>query len=101
MTDDVPHGDDFRPTPKEMPGQPPRKAKEPLLSRRDFIKRSVQLAVVGALIPGAAAEEVEFGITLQQYWIGLIGLAGMIFIMVAGFVYLKFVNPHNTDPKDR
>ena len=52
-------------------------------------------------LPGAAAEHVEFGITLQQYWIGLIGLAGMIFIMVAGFVYLKFVNPHNTDAKDR
>jgi hypothetical protein len=52
-------------------------------------------------LPGAAAEHVEFGITLQQYWIGLIGLAGMIFIMVAGFVYLKFVNPHNTDQKDR
>lgn len=51
---------------------------------------------------GAASEEaVEFGITLQQYWIGLIGLAGMIFVMVAGFVYLKFVNPHNTDQKDR
>ena len=34
-------------------------------------------------------------------WIGLIGLAGMVFVMVAGFVYLKFVNPHNTDQKDR
>lgn len=54
-------------------------------------------------VAGAAAkvEAVEFGISLQQYWIGLIGLTGMIFIMVAGFVYLKFVNPHNTDPKDR
>ncbi len=52
-------------------------------------------------LPGAAAHEPEFGITLQQYWIGLIGLAGMIFIMVAGFVYLKLVNPHNTDAKDR
>ena len=51
---------------------------------------------------GAAEEhEVHFGIELQQYWIGLIGLAGMIFVMVAGFVYLKFVNPHNTDQKDR
>jgi hypothetical protein len=49
----------------------------------------------------AASKEVEFGISLQQYWIGLIGLLGMIVIMVAGFVYLKFVNPHNTDPKDR
>ena len=52
-------------------------------------------------LPGAVQEEVEFGITLQQYWIGLIGLAGMIFVMVATFVYLRFVNPHNTDPKDR
>jgi hypothetical protein len=54
--------------------------------------------VVGA---AASAEPVEFGISLQQYWIGLIGLAGMIFVMVAGFVYLKFVNPHNSDQKDQ
>lgn len=53
-------------------------------------------------LPGAAeAEHVEFGITLQQYWIGLIGLFGMIAVMVAGYVYLKFANPHNTDQKDR
>ncbi len=52
--------------------------------------------------PGAVSEEeIEFGITLQQYWIGLIGLAGMIFVIVASFVYLKFVNPHNSGPKDR
>lgn len=52
---------------------------------------------------GAAAEvhEPHFGITLQQYWIGLIGVAGMLFIMVAGYVYLKYVGPHNTDQKDR
>ncbi len=49
----------------------------------------------------AVEEEVEFGITLQQYWIGLIALVGMVFVMVAGFVYLKFVNPHNADAKDR
>lgn len=55
----------------------------------------------GAVLGAAAHEEVHFGIELQQYWIGLIGLAGMIFVMVAGFVYLKFVNPHNTDQKDR
>jgi hypothetical protein len=55
-------------------------------------------AMAGA---AASAEPVEFGISLQQYWIGLIGLAGMLFVMVAGFVYLKFVNPHNTDQKDR
>lgn len=55
----------------------------------------------GAVLGAASTEKVEFGITLQQYWIGLIGLAGMIFVMVAGFVYLKFVNPHNTDQKDR
>jgi len=54
--------------------------------------------VVGA---AASAEPVEFGISLQQYWIGLIGLAGMLFVMVAGFVYIKLVNPHNSDPKDR
>lgn len=53
---------------------------------------------------GAAAKvekAQEFGISLQQYWIGLIGLAGMIFVMVAGYVYLKYVTPHNTDQKDR
>jgi hypothetical protein len=54
--------------------------------------------VVGS---AAEAEPVEFGISLQQYWIGLIGLAGMLFVMVAAFVYIKFVNPHNTDQKDR
>lgn len=55
----------------------------------------------GAVLGAAEEHEVHFGISLQQYWIGLIGLAGMLFIMVAGFVYLKFVNPHNTDQKDR
>lgn len=55
----------------------------------------------GAVLGSAAEEAVEFGIKLQQYWIGLIGLAGMVFVMVAGFVYIKFVNPHNTDQKDR
>jgi hypothetical protein len=55
----------------------------------------------GAVLGAVSEEEVEFGITLQQYWIGLIALVGMIFVMVAGFVYLKFVNPHNTDQKDR
>jgi Rieske Fe-S protein len=56
MTDGhaTPGPDDFRPTPAEMPGQPPKK--EPLLSRRDFIRRSVQLAVAGALIPGALSQ---------------------------------------------
>jgi hypothetical protein len=56
----------------------------------------------GAQLGAAAAEHaVQFGISLQQYWIGLLGLAGMIFIMVGGYVYLKFVNPHNTDQEDR
>jgi hypothetical protein len=55
-------------------------------------------AVLGA---AAEPEEPHFGITLQQYWIGLIGLAGMILIMVAGYVYLKFGSAHNTDKKDR
>lgn len=55
----------------------------------------------GAVLGAVVEEEVEFGIRLQQYWIGLIALAGMLFVMVASFVYLKFVNPHNTDPKDR
>lgn len=55
----------------------------------------------GAVLGAAEDEEVHFGISLQQYWIGLIALIGMVFVMVAGFVYLKFVNPHNTDQKDR
>lgn len=55
----------------------------------------------GATLGAAEEHVVHFGITLQQYWIGLIALIGMIFVMVAGFVYLKFVNPHNTDQKDR
>ncbi|MFA5944937.1 MAG: choice-of-anchor V domain-containing protein [Candidatus Thermoplasmatota archaeon] len=55
----------------------------------------------GAVLGAAVHEEVEFGISLQQYWIGLIGLAGMLFVVVASFVYIKFVNPHNTDQKDR
>jgi Rieske Fe-S protein len=50
MTDNVPGPDDFRPTPPDGP------KKESLLSRRDFIKRSVQLAVAGALIPGALSQ---------------------------------------------
>lgn len=55
----------------------------------------------GAVLGAAEEHEVHFGITLQQYWIGLIALIGMIFVMVAGFVYLKFASPHNTDAKDR
>ncbi|MEK6974959.1 MAG: choice-of-anchor V domain-containing protein [Candidatus Thermoplasmatota archaeon] len=55
----------------------------------------------GAVLGAVEEHAVHFGITLQQYWIGLIALVGMIFVMVAGFVYLKFVNPHNTDQKDR
>jgi hypothetical protein len=55
----------------------------------------------GAVLGAAVHEEVHFGISLQQYWIGLIGLAGMLFVVVASFVYIKFVNPHNTDQKDR
>lgn len=55
----------------------------------------------GAQVGAAKEEHVEYGISLQQYWIGLIGLAGMLFVMVAGFVYLKFANPHNTDQGDR
>jgi hypothetical protein len=55
----------------------------------------------GAVLGAAEEHEVHFGISLQQYWIGLIGLAGMLFVVVAGFIYIKFVNPHNTDQKDR
>lgn len=45
--------------------------------------------------------EPTYGISLQQYWIGLIALAGMLFIMLAGYVYLKYGSSHNTDAKDR
>lgn len=51
---DAPGPDDFRPTPKQMPGQAP--PKESLLSRREFVKGTVQLAVAGALIPGLATQ---------------------------------------------
>jgi Rieske Fe-S protein len=54
MTDDTPGPDDFRPTPATLPGQRPKR--ESLLSRRDFIRRSVQLAVAGALVPGALSQ---------------------------------------------
>jgi hypothetical protein len=55
----------------------------------------------GSVLGAAEEHEVHFGISLQQYWIGLIGLGGMVFVLVAAFVYLKFASPHNTDPKDR
>lgn len=51
---DTPGPDDFRPTPATLPGQKPKG--EPILSRRDFIKRSVQLAVAGALVPGVLSQ---------------------------------------------
>ena len=54
MTEATPGPDDFRPTPATLPGQKPKG--EPLLSRRDFIKRSVQLAVAGALVPGVLSQ---------------------------------------------
>ena len=37
-----------------LPGSEPKK--ESLLSRRDFIRRSVQLAVAGALVPGVLSQ---------------------------------------------
>lgn len=55
----------------------------------------------GAQVGAASEGAVEYGISLQQYWIGLIGLMGMIVVMVGAFAYLKFANPHNTDAKDR
>lgn len=55
----------------------------------------------GAMAGAAEEHEVHYGVSLQQYWIGLIGLAGMVFIMVAGYVYLKYGSKHNTDAKDR
>lgn len=52
--------------------------------------------------PGAVEEhEVHVGVPLPQYWLGLIALAGMLFIMVFGFLYLKFASPHNADQGDR
>jgi hypothetical protein len=69
-----------------------------MVYRAGFWLTDAQGAQVGA---AAAAGEVQYGISLQQYWIGLIGLAGMIFIMVAGYVFLKYGSRHNTDAKDR
>ncbi len=65
--------------------------------RVDFYLTNSKGDVAGAL----KTESVEFGISLQQYWIGLIGLAGMLFIMVGGYVYLKYGSKHNSDEKDR
>lgn len=53
---------------------------------------------------GAAGDdhaEAHYGLALPQYWLGLVALASMIFVILFAFVYLKFVNPHNTDQKDR
>lgn len=56
----------------------------------------------GFAMPGAVEEhEVHYGVSLPQYWLGLIALAMMAVIIVFGFVYLKYVNPHNTNQKDR
>ncbi len=53
-------------------------------------------------MPGAVEEhEVHYGVSLPQYWLGLIALAMMVVIIIFGFVYLKYVSPHNTDQKDR
>jgi hypothetical protein len=65
--------------------------------RVDFYLTNSKGDVAGAV----KTEAVEYGISLQQYWIGLIGLAGMLFIMVGGYFFLKYGNPHNSGPKDR
>jgi hypothetical protein len=53
-------------------------------------------------IPGAQEEhEVHVGVQLQQYWIGLIAIAGMLGIMIFGYIYTKYMSPHHTDQKDR
>ncbi len=55
-------------------------------------------------VPGAVSHEeehVEFGVSLQQYWLGLIALAGMTFVMIFTFIYMRTSSPHNTDKKDR
>lgn len=55
------------------------------------------------LAPGAAEpeHEVHYGVSLPQYWLGLIALAMTAVLILFGFVYLKYVSPHNTDQKDR
>jgi hypothetical protein len=55
----------------------------------------------GAQLGAVAHEEVHFGVSLPQYWLGLIALASMVFVILFSFVYLKFVNPNHTDNKDR
>jgi len=54
-------------------------------------------------VPGAIAEEAEphVGVELPQYWLGLIALAGMLVVMVFSFMYIRFMNPHHSDRKDR
>ncbi len=55
----------------------------------------------GAQLGAVEEHEIHFGVSLPQYWLGLIALASMIFVMLFAFVYLKFVSPHNSDNKDR
>lgn len=55
----------------------------------------------GAQLGAAEEEEVHYGVSLPQYWLGLVALASMIFVILFSFVYLKFVSPHHKDQKDR
>ncbi len=55
----------------------------------------------GAQLGAVEEHEIHFGVSLPQYWLGLIALASMAFVMLFAFVYLKFVSPHASDSKDR
>lgn len=53
-------------------------------------------------MPGAVAEhEPHVGVSLPQYWLGLIALGMMAIIIGFSYIYLKYSSPHNADQKDR
>jgi hypothetical protein len=53
-------------------------------------------------MPGAMEQaEPHVGVSLPQYWLGLIALGMMAIIIVFSYVYLKYSSPHNADHKDR
>ena len=53
-------------------------------------------------MPGAVEEhEPHVGVSLPQYWLGLIALGMMAIIIGFAYIYLKYSSPHNADHKDR
>lgn len=53
-------------------------------------------------MPGAVEEhEPHVGVSLPQYWLGLIALGMMAIIIGFAYIYIKYSSPHNADHKDR